>query len=385
MATEPAADAVAAEVRKEMRTTGADVGELRSRLQEWFSAAHGRPVRISEISRPPEGGMSSISLLFDATWHTDDGSTRTAELVARMAPETGAVPVFPRYDLRRQYEVISAVAAAGDVPVPTLRYLEESPDVLGSPFIVMDRVAGRVPVDNPPYVFFGWLFDASPEQRRELQDASLHVLARLHAIADPLSTFPALAADIADGDALRSHVAGQREYYEWTRREDGLRIPVIEDGFDWLERNWPAEPGETVLSWGDARIGNVIYDGFRPVAVLDWEMAGLAPREVDLAWFIFIHRFFQDIAEMFDQPGLPDMCRRADVVRTYQSASGHEVRDLDFYLVYAALRHAIVMSQVKRRMIHFGEDTTPETADEYVMHHATLRAMIDGSYDWTDK
>ena len=383
MATEPAAEAVAADVRKEMRTTGADPAQLRVRLQEWFAVAHGRPTRISEISRPPEGGMSSISLLFDATWTEDDGTERTAELVARMAPEAGAVPVFPRYDLRRQYDVIAAVAAAGDVPVPPLRQLEESPAVLGAPFLVMDRVAGRVPVDNPPYVFFGWLFDATAAQRRELQDATLRVLARLHAIEDPLGTFPALAADVRAGDALRSHVEGQREYYEWTRRTDGLHIPVIEDGFAWLEAHWPAQPGEPVLSWGDARIGNVIYDEFRPIAVLDWEMAALGPRELDLAWFIFIHRFFQDIAEMFEQPGLPDMCRRDDVTDTYQRESGLSVRDLDFYLVYAALRHAIVMSQVKRRMIHFGEDTRPETADEYVMHHATLRAMIDGSYDWT--
>jgi aminoglycoside phosphotransferase (APT) family kinase protein len=393
MAVEPAAsppatatvDAAAHEVRKEMTTTAADVGQLRLRLQEWFSAAQGRPVRIGEISRPPEGGMSSISLLFDAAWESDDGAARTAELVARMAPEMSAVPVFPHYDLRRQHDVIAAVAAASDVPVPALRHLEESPEVLGSAFVVMDRVSGRVPVDNPPYVFFGWLFDAAPEQRRQLQDSSIELLSRLHAIPDPLRTFPALAADIRDGDALRSHVAGQRAYYEWTRRDDGLRIPVIEDGFDWLDRHWPAEPGDAVLSWGDARIGNVIYDGFRPVAVLDWEMAALGPRELDLAWFIFIHRFFQDIAEMFDQPGLPDMCRRDDVVDTYQAASGHAVRDLDFYLVYAALRHAVVMSQVKRRMIHFGEDTTPDTSDEYVLHHATLRAMIDGSYDWTGR
>jgi aminoglycoside phosphotransferase (APT) family kinase protein len=246
-------------------------------------------------------------------------------------------------------------------------------------------VTGRVPVDNPPYVFFGWLFDATPEQRRELQDATLDVLARLHAIADPARTFPALAADVPDGDALRGHVEGQRGYYEWTRREDELRIPVIEEAFAWLEQHWPADTGETVLSWGDARIGNVIYDGFRPVAVLDWEMAALGPAELDLAWFIFIHRFFQDIAEMFSQPGLPDMCRREDVVTAYEAASGRRVRELDFYLVYAALRHAIVMSQVKRRMIHFGEDTVPDTPDEYVMHHATLRAMLEGSYDWTDK
>ena len=45
-----------------------------------------------------------------------------------------------------------------------------------------------------------------------------------------------------------------------------------------------ADPGPDVLSWGDARIGNIIYAGFEPAAVLDWEMAALGPRELDVSW-----------------------------------------------------------------------------------------------------
>jgi len=113
-------------------------------------------------------------------------------------------------------------------------------------------------------------------------------------------------------------------------------------------------------------------------------MAALGPREVDVAWMIFLHRFFQDLAEVFELPGIP-FFRRDDVTRIYEAASGHTVRDLEWFIVYAGLRYAIVMSQVKRRMIHFGEDTEPETLDEYVMFHAMLRGVIEGTYDWTGK
>ena len=51
-----------------------------------------------------------------------------------------------------------------------------------------------------------------------------------------------------------------------------------------------------VLAWGDSRIGNVLYEDFRPVAVLDWEMATLGPRELDVAWIIFAHKVFQELA-----------------------------------------------------------------------------------------
>ena len=48
--------------------------------------------------------------------------------------------------------------------------------------------------------------------------------------------------------------------------------------------------------WGDSRVGNVLYQDFRPVAVLDWEMATLGPREMDVAWIIFAHMVFQELA-----------------------------------------------------------------------------------------
>lgn len=372
MTVEPAAPPP--EVAREMTTTVTDFDVLRERLADWMGGKVGAPVRIGELNRPGDAGMSSVSVLLDAHWAVG-GADEHAELVVRIPPDASAFPVFPSYDLRRQYDVMAAVAEHSAVPVPRLRWIEESPEAIGAPFIVMDRVAGEIPVDNPPYVFGGWYYDAAPAEQRAAQDATVDVLARLHAIDDVGARFPALAAD-AGTDPLRAHVDGQRAYYEWTRRDDGLRIPVIEDAFAWLEENWPVTPGETVLSWGDARLGNVIYRDFAPAAVLDWEMAALGPRELDLGWFVFLHRFFQDIAEVFEMPGLPDLCRREDVVARYEAATGQAVRDLDFYIVYAALRHALVMSRVKRRMIHFGEDTVPDDADGYVMHGARLRELI---------
>ena len=64
-----------------------------------------------------------------------------------------------------------------------------------------------------------------------------------------------------------------------------------------------------MLVWGDARVGNVLYEDFRPVAVLDWEMATLGPREMDVAWIIFAHMVFQELAGLAGLPGLPGFMR----------------------------------------------------------------------------
>src|SRR5260370_36320946 len=55
---------------------------------------------------------------------------------------------------------------------------------------------------------------------------------------------------------------------------------------------------------------------------------------------------------------------------------------MDFYLTYAALRHAIVMARVKRRMIHFREDQVPGDPDDYVLHRASPEKLLAGTYRW---
>ena len=171
------------------------------------------------------------------------------------------------------------------MPVPTVWWCEPDPAALGAPFFVMSRVDGRVPPDIMPYNFGdSWLYDADPADQRHLQDATVDVLARLHAVDRPAERFSFLAPDDlrrhpppppGGGDPGLVRVRGGRR---------ASRSPLVERGFAWLDEHWPADEGEAVLSWGDSRIGNMMFDDFDPVAVLDWEMAGIGPRELDVAW-----------------------------------------------------------------------------------------------------
>ncbi len=158
------------------------------------------------------------------------------------------------------------------------------------------------------------------------------------------------------------------------------RSPLLDECFAWLRANLPTDVGPDCLHWGDARIGNMMFGDFEPVAVLDWEMAAVGPPEIDLAWFIFLHRFFEDLAAKYGLPGMPHFLRREDVASSYESLTGAPPRDLDFYLFYAAVRHGIVMSRTQRRAIHFGEATMPDDVDDLILHRATLEAMLAGNY-----
>lgn len=361
------------------RTTDRDIGELAGGLRGWLETKlpEGSSPEVSDVAAPATNGMSSETLMFEASW-IRDGRRSGRQLVARVAPRESAVPVFPDYDLGRQFNVMRLVESATTVPVPRLFWFEADGAFIGSPFFVMERVEGLIPPDVMPYTFGSWLSESPAEGLSRLQDATVAVLAELHGIEAAPRRFSFLESSSPGATHLRRHVEDQRAYYEWAA-SDGNRSPLLERCFGWLEDNWPSE-GPPVFSWGDSRIGNVIYRDFEPVAVLDWEMAALVPREVDLGWLIYLHWFFQDLAEQVGLPGMPDFLRMDDVASCYESLTGHEPRDLGFYTVYAALRHGIVMSRVQRRAIHFGEAEMPDDPDDLILHRPTLESMVEGTY-----
>ena len=65
-----------------------------------------------------------------------------------------------------------------------------------------------MPPDVMPYNFGdSWLFDASAEEQRRLEESTVDALATLHGIDDPEVHFEFLASDAAGDTALRRHVA----------------------------------------------------------------------------------------------------------------------------------------------------------------------------------
>ena len=355
---------------------------MRRRLELWLASK--LPLDAAPVIRSLEGtsanGMSSETLLFDAEW-TDGGTRRPQRLVARVAPDSADVPVFPRYDLDRQYRAIRLVDQLTTVPVPPVWWSEPDPDPLGAPFFVMGRVDGQVPPDVMPYNFGdSWLFDASPTDQRRLQDATVAVLAELHGVDRPEERFDFLTHDAPGDTHLRRRVAHTREWYDFAVAGLGRSSPLIERGFAWLDEHWPTQEGPTVACWGDSRIGNVMYRDFAPVAVLDWEMAALGPCELDVAWLIYGHRIFEDIAASMGLPGMPEFLRPDDVAATYESLTGHTPRDLEFYGTYAALQYGIVFLRTGHRQVHFGEVDEPDDVDDLVMNRGPLERMLAGGY-----
>ncbi|BBZ38011.1 phosphotransferase family protein [Mycobacterium conspicuum] len=374
MASEPTLDNV-----EKLQRSSRDVTTLPAVMSKWLSTQlpGGAIPEVTVESGVDSTGMSSETIILTARWQ-QDGQPIEQKLVARVAPTAEDVQVFPTYRLDHQFEVIRKVAELTDVPVPRVRWIETTGEVLGTPFFVMDYVDGVVPPDVMPYTFGGnWFADAPVEQQRQLQDATVEVLAKLHSIPNAEKTFGFLADGQSGDSALRKNFNWAKSWYDFAVPDIG-RSPLIERTLTWLQDNWPTEAAarEPVLLWGDARVGNVLYRDFAPVAVLDWEMVALGPRELDVAWMIYAHMVFQELTGLAGLPGLPDVMREEDVRATYQRLSGVEIGDLRWFYVYSGVMWACVFMRTGARRVHFGEVEKPDDVESLFYHAGLMKRLI---------
>lgn len=303
-------------------------------------------VVVSELTSPPSSGFSNETLFFDVEWNAQ-GVRRSRRLVARL--QMSGPGLFPDYRLDHQYAVMAALGRDGSVPVPKVLWQEDDPTLLGTPFYVMEHVDGRVAGDDPPYTAEGWFMELPPDQRGAFVDNAFTAMVGVHKV-----DWQALGLDFlarsGDGDPLEREIAFYERYFGWASA--GQPDPTIEGALEWVRRNRPTTPEPVVLSWGDARVGNILAgDDLSVRAVLDWEMATLGSPSLDLGWWLFMQRHHTEGYGIGHPAGLPT---RDEVIARYAQLSGAPAQYVDFYEAFAALRGSIIMARLAHMMIAAG-------------------------------
>lgn len=324
-----------------------DLDETRAKLCNWLATVlpDANDLEVSNLAAPSASGFSNETLLFDLTYR-DAGARRAEALVIRIQP-TG-FPVFPAYDVALQFRTMELLAKT-DVPVPRMRWLEaENRDLFGAPFYVMDRVHGRVPSDNPPYHHSGWLHDAPPEEQAAVWLGGFESMAKIHRLDHRAAGFSFLEKPELGRTGVDEQIALYQRYFEWAAR--GVPQPTTEAAFDWVRANRP-DDDRRCLVWGDARIGNILFDGATPAAVLDWEMVCTGSPEMDVGWAIFLDRHH---SEGIETPRLPGFPSYEETIAHYEECSGFEVRNLDFFQVFTGVRFAVIMIRIAQQLVHYG-------------------------------
>jgi aminoglycoside phosphotransferase (APT) family kinase protein len=305
-----------------------------ARLAEWMDSAalpgKGEPLTARFIS----GGSQNV--IFELR----RGEERC---VVRMPPP-GAPPDRDK-GILREWRIIEALDGT---EVPHTKAVGVCPDasVLGRPFYLMGFVDGWSPMNL--------------DQRRwpEPFDTDLEARAGL---AYQLAEGIALLSKV-DWKAKGLHDLGrpdgfhERQVDRWTtffERIKGRELDGLDVATEWLRTHRPLDyiPG---LMHGDYQFANVMYRHRAPArlaAIVDWEMGTVGDPKLDLAWMVI--NWPEDTnapkaseASYVDMRGMPS---RTDVVTHYAKVSGRQVDDLDYYLVLAKWKLAIVLEQGYQR------------------------------------
>jgi len=356
-------------------------------LVRWFQNRLRRSVsRVTLLDGPATSGFSSETLFARAEF--DDGEAPLSRDVAIRVenPEPG---LFLHGNFQLQWRMIDSMASHTNIPVPAPIGYEPDPSILGTPFSVVSKIAGRVAPQIPNYNLAGWIFDLPCGDRERLWRNALEALAAIHRV-DWQRGFSFLDQPEYGRDGLDQLLHRVEEWYDWSRR--GRVHPAVVVALERLRRFRPAKPHIGVL-WGDAAPNNMIFgEDLTVAAVLDWEAAALGPAEADLAWWLFYDDYLSNGLGIARLPGLPD---RQSSIEIYETALGRAVQSLEYYELLAHTRNAILSMRSVNRQVERGfiePDTTavthnpisrmlavklgidpPEVGDDYAKY---LRAVI---------
>ena len=347
-----------------------DAGGI-ARLERWLAARvpGAEAVRLGELRRL-SGGYSAETIVLEALV-TSGGRERAEKFVLRREmPEPAVYPVqAPGLDveIETQWRTMQALARQAPVPLASdaliplasdalvplapLIGFERDPGVVGAPFFVMGFVDGVVPSVAPPYAAQGFFADAKPEERARLVEDGLRVLARIHSVDWRAAGFGWLTPP-----GVAAGTARQLELWERyaTRELAGREHPLMSEAFAWLRARLPRESErDLVLSWGDARIGNMIWRDFRCACVTDFENVAIAPRAFDLGWWLMFDRWSHESMGLV--PRLAGEPTRDEQRALYEKHAGTSVGDTTYYEVLAAARYCAIVVRVMNRSVARGE------------------------------
>ncbi|MDB5870375.1 MAG: aminoglycoside phosphotransferase [Polaromonas sp.] len=238
-----------------------DTDALGDYLQQHIDADFGK-LKVSRF----EGGQSN------PTYRLTAGGR---QYVLRKQPAGALLPSAHAVD--REYRVLIALQGS-EVPVPKTLCFCDQPEVIGTPFYVMDCVPGRV-------FWEPTLPELPHEQRAMAWDDFNRVVAALHRVD---------ADAVGLGDYGKHGRYFERQIARWTqqyRASETERIDAMDALIEWLPQQ-PVPAEQTAIVHGDLRLDNMMFHPTEPriVAVLDWELSTLGHPLADLSYHLVTWR-----------------------------------------------------------------------------------------------
>jgi aminoglycoside phosphotransferase (APT) family kinase protein len=241
----------------------------------------------------------------------------------------------------REWRIIEALDGT-DVPHTAAIAVCDDPSVLGRTFYMMGFVDGWSPIEITewPEPFLSD-FDARKGLAYELVDG----IARLSKVDWQAKGLQ----DLGRPDGFHDRQVDR--WLAFLDRIKGREIPGLDVASEWLRTHRPIDfiPG---LMHGDYQFANVMYAHGGPArlaAIVDWEMGTVGDPKLDLAWVIQSWPDDPDDVPDIGYVDLTGMPTSEQLLARYSEVSGRQVDDMDYYVVLARWKLAIVLEQGYQR------------------------------------
>lgn len=252
-------------------------------------------------------GWSHETWLFDLAFN-ERGSTRTLGLCLRRDP--GNALLRHLSDLEQQFRVLQCLERTA-LPAPKPFWFEHDPQILGAPFLVMEKVSGVCP---SPWGREGRAFYSAAAARGRLPGSFTETLATLHTLDWRAVGLDFLGVPSAGTDFARREIAKWKELISVSEHTPE---PILTDLVCWLEANMPHTHRVTLVH-GAYRTGNLLIDDDRISAVLDWELQVLGDPMYDVAYVL------SDLNRE-GTPLLSNLVDRDEFFRDYETRTGFTI------------------------------------------------------------
>jgi aminoglycoside phosphotransferase (APT) family kinase protein len=259
------------------------------------------------------------------------------------------------HDMGREFHVLSKLHDAYPPAPKVLLYCDDA-STLGAPFYLMEPISGIILRRDPPPGLA-----LTPETARKLCEAFVDNLARLHSI-----DYEAIGlADLGKPQGyLERQLRGWIERYHGSKTHD---LPEVDQISSWMQHNLPASNYATLIH-NDYKFDNVILDPndlTKIIGVLDWEMSTLGDPLSDLGSTLAYWVEAGDSEDLqklrWGPTNYPGSMTREELVQRYARATGRDVSNMVFYVVFARLKVAVIVQQIYYRY-HVGLTQDPRFA-----------------------
>ena len=284
-------------------------------LRAWLPTqlANAKDVRIEGLDRIEFGHSAEMIAL------TIVAAEDRQDVVVRLRPRPPAL--LEPYDLKRQFDILRALEHT-PVRAPRALWLEDSGEVLGRPFFVMERVDGTVYEMETP--------DAAPQRIRSMCESMAEQLAAIHTVDLHATGLNALGDGRNHLDRVIDHWAD-----EMHRVQRGT-LPALERLLHGLKETKPQPCPNIALVHGDAKPGNFAFVGDEVSAVFDWEMTDVGDPLTDIGWMELL--WIQPVGITRHQAALSI----DEFIDRYEALSGIKTQNRRWYRALNAYKMAVI-------------------------------------------